>query len=126
MVKDGVTRSVRFSEAAIDKVVAWCSAHGRMRYGDVLVKRLGSMPVGMEGTALMKREVFLYNPDDLPGLHEIGPDPFTVTKNGAAVAVPCLINAIELEINGQQYVIAIDGLTDAYEEVTDPSKVAPT
>lgn len=121
-VKDGVMtgKKVRITEAAIEKIVAWCSTQGPTPYGEMLKKRLGSIPLGMEDAPSLNREVFLYNPDNLPGLHEIGPSPFTVTAAGAFTNTPSLVNAVELMIDGQLYVVAMSGFKeDDFEEV-DP------
>jgi hypothetical protein len=105
-MKDGATVNVRLTESAIDNVVAWCAAHGRLRYRDVLIRRFGSLPVGMEKAPNMDLEVYLYNPDDLPGLHELGPNPFITTERGVTTSAPSLANALELQIDGNLYVIA--------------------
>ena len=130
IVKDGVAgRKVSFTEAAIEKVVEWCSAHGRMRYGDVLQKQFGSLPLGMDNAAMLDSEVFLYNPDNLPGLHEIGPNLITVTENDPTLAEhgACLVNAWTLDIDGRRYVIAMRGFTEIdFEDVSDPFPIATT
>jgi hypothetical protein len=120
-VKDGETvgETVRLRESTIDAVVAWCSGpgHEKMRYGDVLKKRFGSLPAGMNA-ATLDMKVFFYNPDNLPGLHELGPNPFAMTEHGAITTAPSLLNALELDIDGRRYVIAMDGFKDAaYEDV---------
>jgi hypothetical protein len=113
----GAERTVRFRESTIDKVVTWCAAHGRMSYGDTLMKRFGSLPLGMENAAILSMEAFLYNPNNLPGLHEAGPNAFTVTENGVT-ANACLVNVLELTIDDRRYVIAMSGFTEAdYEDV---------
>jgi hypothetical protein len=109
-VKDGET--VRLRESAIDAVVAWCSGHEKMRYGDVWKKRFGSLPMGMDA-AILDMKVFFYNPDNLPGLQELGPNPFVMTENGARATAPSLLNALELDIDGRRHVIAMDGFADA-------------
>lgn len=110
----GGTR-VRIRASTIERVLEWCAKNGRMKYGDVLVKRIGSIPMGMEDSPLLKREVYLYNPANLPGLHEIDPNSFALNERGVTMA-PSLMSAIELLIDNQLYVIA--GLTDAdYEPV---------
>ena len=121
MVKDGVAgRKVRPTEATIKKVVEWCSAHGRMRYGDLLRKRFGSLPLSMDNAPVLNSEVFLYNPDNLPGLDEIGPNSTTV-ENAPTSARTCLLNAWQLEIDGRHYVIAMQGFTETdFEEVEAP------
>jgi hypothetical protein len=116
LVKPGTEpRKVRIAELTVDQVINWCAAHGRMRYGDVLKMRFGSIPMGMETEAGIDREVFLYNSNNLRGLHEMGPNPITM-RDGYATVEPSLATAIELLIDGELYVIA--ALTDAdYEPV---------
>lgn len=120
LVKDGVAgRTVRLTESAITKVVTWCSVHGQMPYRDVLIKRFGSVPKGMEDLPRLNMEVFLYNPDNLPGLHEIGTESCVMTENGPSLA-PCLANALELDIDGRFYVVAMHSFTEwDYEDVGD-------
>lgn len=123
IVKDGLPgRNVRFTEAAIGMVVAWCAERGPIRYGDVLQKQFGSLPAGMENTSMLNDEVFLYNPDNLPGLHEIGPNPLLVKGNRPTFAAPCLVNAHTLDIDGKRYVIAMHGfMEDDFQDVSDSS-----
>jgi hypothetical protein len=46
-IKDGQPgKLARISEAAIDRVVTWCSTQPRLTYGEVLVKRFGSLSLG--------------------------------------------------------------------------------
>ncbi|MGO9604612.1 MAG: DUF6602 domain-containing protein [Candidatus Binataceae bacterium] len=127
VVKDGVEfqrakhgapkRKVRLTEAAIEKVVTWFSVHGGMPYRDVLKKQFGSLPQGMENMANLDSEVYLYNPDNLPGLHEIGQNPIVMRGNAATLAAPTIANAHSLDIDGRHYVIAMDNFTDAdFEE----------
>ena len=122
IMRDGVAgRKVHLTEAAIEKVVSWCSAHGGMKYGDVLRKQFGSLPLGMEDAAMLNNEVFLYNPNNLPGLHEIGPTPITMMGDRPTLSAPCLANPYTLDIDGKRYVIAMDGFTDAdFEDVAEP------
>ena len=66
LVKPGTEpRNVRIAELTVDHVINWCAAHGRMRYGDVLKMRFGSIPMGMETEAGIDRKVFLYNSNNL-------------------------------------------------------------
>lgn len=106
----------RLTEHAINKVVTWCSANGPMQYGDVMKKRFGTLPVGMENTAMLNKEAFLYNPDNLLGLHEIGMNAIINTENGP-VFPPSLVNALELVIDNRFYVIAMDCFTETDYEI---------
>jgi len=127
LMKNGASEVIpfRLSESAIDKVVGWCSTHGQMRYGDVLQKQFGSIPLGMENSAILNMPVFLYNPDNLPGLHEIGQNPIMMIGNRPTMA-PCIANACTWDIDGQRYIVTMQGFTeDDYEDLSNPStKVA--
>jgi len=117
MNSDELGGKIRITESAIHKVVTWCSANGPMLYGDVMQKRFGSVPAGMENMPQLNMEVFLYNPDNLPGLHEVGPNPFTTIEKYPTM-VPCLASAFEWTIDGKLYVIASQGFTEIdYENV---------
>lgn len=117
LVKDGQPeRKVRPSPVMIEKILSWCSAHAPMRYDELLLKRFGSVPV--EINKIAEHKVFLYNPDNLPGLHEIEGPPFEITENGAKARQPCLANLLEFTIDGQNYAVAMDAFTDTdYEDI---------
>jgi hypothetical protein len=111
--KDGEPkRKVRFTEAAIERVVTWCAAHGPLRYGDVLRKRLGAVPIGFDAATLSSK-AFLYNPDNLLGLDDLDFNPVVNTGRGARATIPCLANSHCLEIDNHYYVIATDGFTES-------------
>jgi hypothetical protein len=113
-VKDG--RKVRPSAKMIDKIVSWCASRGPIRYDELLQKRFGSVPLGMEKIAPIK--VFLYNSDDLPGLREIEGPPLEMTDEGPKTKQPCLMNILEFTIDGENYAVATDGFADDdFEEV---------
>ena len=118
LVKDGQpSRKVRPSPEMIDKIVSWCSSRAPMRYDELLQKRFGSVPLGMEKVAANK--TFLYNPDNLPGIHEIKGPPFEMTQSGFVKATqPSLANLLEFAIDGNNYAVCMDGFTDAdYEDI---------
>lgn len=117
IIVDGTaTKAVRLKESTIDRVIAWCDSHGPMPYGDVLMAQYGSLPIGMEKAPILDMHVFLYNPENLPGMHEMGPDPFKEVGGRVTTSVPSLLTAISLVINDRHYVIA--GLVaDDYETV---------
>jgi hypothetical protein len=72
---------------------------------------------------ILNLEVFFYNPDDLLGFHEMGANPITMIGNRPSLS-PCLATAWTLDINGQRYVIAGDGLReDDWEDVHVPGIV---
>jgi hypothetical protein len=123
LIKNGVLgKPARITEAAIDRIIAWCSNRPPITYGEALIKRLGSLPLGMDDTAAVKRQVFLYNPDNLPGLHEIDPNSLKGTEENGFTIIPSLLNALELLIDNQLYVIATNSFKDGdYQEISDPT-----
>jgi hypothetical protein len=125
LTKDRATsgRPVRLKESTIDRVIEWCSTRGRIRYEEVLLKQFGEVPLGMEKMEIINLEVYLYNPDGLPGLHEMGQNPITMVGNRPTIA-PSLATAWTLDINGQRYVIAGQGFTeDDWEDAHVPGIV---
>lgn len=119
-MRDGQSVWSHISEQALDRVVEWCSACGTMKYGEVLIKRIGMIPLGMEDSQRLGWEVFLYNPGDLPGLHELGENPI-INPDGPYVSLrPCLATAMELLINDLLYVIPFDSLSS--EDYVDCGK----
>jgi hypothetical protein len=55
-------KEVRLTESAIERVVSWCSARAKIKYGDALVMRFGSVPLGMDNSPVLNVDVCLYNP----------------------------------------------------------------
>lgn len=111
----------RLTEAAVERVVRWCSANGRMKYGEVLRRQYGPMLICEFSAATLNSQVYLYNPDNLPGLHEIGPDIITQTASGPTFGSPCLTNALTLDIDDERYVVAMSGFTEAdFERAETP------
>jgi hypothetical protein len=113
-------RPVRLKESTIDRVIEWCSTQEPVRYETVLLKQFGMIPQGMENLRVLDLEVYIYNPDNLPGLHEIGKNPITMVGNRPSIA-PSLATAFTLDIDGQRYVIAGHGFTeDDWEDAHVP------
>jgi hypothetical protein len=122
LTKDGATsgRSVRLKESTIDRVIEWCSTRGRIRYEEVLLKQFGAIPLGMEKMDILNLEVYLYNPDGLPGLHKMGENLITMVDNRPSLS-RSLATAWTLDINGDRYVIAGHGFTeDDWEDAHVP------
>jgi hypothetical protein len=112
MIRDGDEKTVHMNEAAIERVVSWCASRGRMSYGDTLMKRLGTLPLGMDGLPMLDRQVFLYNPDNLPGIHELDRNPFEVSEAGVTLAAPSIVHAWELIIDDELYIVASQSFKD--------------
>lgn len=101
---------VRPNEAVIARVVDWCASRGTIRYEDYLLKRLGSLPVGLNNRQMLDRPVYLYNPDNLPGFHQLGDTPFHVDEGGVTPSQPSLLSIIEVVIDSHFYAICMDSL----------------
>jgi hypothetical protein len=116
-VTDGV--AVRPTEAALARIVDWCAAKGMIRYEEVLKKQFGELPLGLEGHRMLNRQVFLYDPDQLPGLHELDGTPFTTDEHGAHMTGPCLVPTQEFVIDGSFYVVCMASMSaEDFEEPT--------
>lgn len=101
---------VRPNEAVIARVVDWCASRGTIRYEDYLLKRLGSLPVGLNDRRMLDRPVYLYDPDNLPGFHQLGDTPFHVDEDGVTPSQPSLLSIIEVVIDGHFYAVCMDSL----------------
>lgn len=68
--KTGEDQVYRFTEAFITKLVTYCQDNGSLPLKELLHRRFGEIPHGMEGWDL-NQKVYLYNPDNLKGIHEV-------------------------------------------------------
>lgn len=110
--------AVRLNEAAIARIIAWCSSQGPMRYEDYCIKRLGTVPYGLSNQQVLDRHIYLYNPDDLPGLHELGDTALHVDEYGARLNEPSLASAYEVVIDGHLYAFCLESFgPEDYEVV---------
>jgi hypothetical protein len=119
-IKNGaLEKKTQLTEAALERIVNWCGVHGPIQYREVLKKQLGPMsPESSLNTDTLNQQVYLYNPGNLPGLHEIGENPVRISETGAEYASPCLASSITLDIDQRRYVIALCALTETdFEEV---------
>lgn len=115
-------RSVQPSAAALSKIVEWCATRPQLKYGEILLKQFGALPVGMEGSKVLQRKYHLYNPDDLPGLHELGSEPIVRSETGVMTIRPSLASLHKLVIDGDDYLVAIASLGEAdFEEAPTPA-----
>ncbi|AUT51929.1 DUF6602 domain-containing protein [Paraburkholderia caribensis] len=100
----------RLKESTLEKIVAWCAKTEKIKYSDILKKRVGVLPIGLtEGSAGMNTLVYLYNPDNFPGLDDLRANPPT-DGNGPADHFSTLLNVLELVIDGTPYVLAAASL----------------
>lgn len=102
--------AVRPNEAAIAKIVSWCARGEPISYEECLLRRFGSLPVGLNNRKVLDRHIYLYNPDNLPGFHELGDTPLQVDEDGVRPSQPSLLSVIEVVIDGHLYAVCMDSL----------------
>lgn len=104
-------KPMQFTEAALDRIVAWCAARPVLTYKDVLIRQYGQVPAGL-GPAELGQRVGLYDPDGLPGLAELGPDPFDQSGGTVRLKAKSLVNALSFRIDDALYVVPMDSLKE--------------
>jgi len=112
---ENLGKRMQLKETTIERIVNWCGSRGKLPYAEVMKLRFGQIPMGMEDIPRMKWNVYLYNPDNLPGLEDLR----IRVGNGGAVGDPShsLLFAMELLIDDEIYVIAPLQSPDDYEQV---------
>jgi hypothetical protein len=71
----------------------------------------------MDDSEMVKAKVFFYNPDNLPGLHEIDTSLAVMTETGVRFP-PSLASCISFDIDNERYVVAMHGFAESdFEEV---------
>ncbi len=91
----------KLSIAFINKVVSFCQKVGPISQEQLLLQRLGQIPLGMDDAEL-KRKVFLYNPDGLKGIHEI--KNAIVMENDRPIAAKGVMEPCHyIQVNGETY-----------------------
>lgn len=110
----GEILKVRLTEAMLDRIVSWCQEKGPMTLRDALLKRTGMIPTGKD-PKILNYEIFLYNPHNLPGLHELGPDGLKPSENGPHK--PTIASMLELNIDGRNYQISLYGFEESDFEI---------
>jgi hypothetical protein len=74
------------NEKFITKMVEWCKDKGAISHQDLLLKVYGQIPIGMPPGEL-EVMMYLYNPDNLKGTHEVK-KAFSFNKKNEVVADP--------------------------------------
>lgn len=103
---------VRLNESFIDRVYKECIQKEKIPYGDFLRKTLGTIPEYTEKIFDINHQVYLYDPDNLPGFHEIK-NPITFSDKAPVVTERMLIPFFELEINEEYFFIPQAYLCDS-------------
>ncbi|WP_438802389.1 hypothetical protein [Herbaspirillum rubrisubalbicans] len=115
--EDGLHKRVRYKQSTIERIVSWCSSTEKMRYGDFLKKQFGKLPLGAEQLPAFETLVYLYNPDNLPGLGDLkgGAAQFRGNPKGHFAT---LLNVVDIIVDGVPYILAINGFSEQdWEEV---------
>lgn len=70
ITKQGEKAVYRLNERFIKIIVDACKQSGPMTHKELMIRRIGQVPEGMEPSQL-EFEVYLYNPENLKGIHEV-------------------------------------------------------
>ncbi|MGS1027662.1 DUF6602 domain-containing protein [Burkholderia glumae] len=112
LVQDGSDHPVpaRLKESSLERIVTWCSNTEKLKYSEILKKRFGALPVGVtENSPGMNTMMYLYNPDNFPGIDELRKNPPN-DENMPSDHYSTLLNVFDLVIDGVPYVLAAASL----------------
>ncbi|MBN3791860.1 DUF6602 domain-containing protein [Burkholderia sp. Ac-20353] len=102
--------SARLKESTLEKIVAWCAKTEKIRHSDLLKKRFGALPAGVsENSAAMATLIYLYNPDNFPGIDDLRANPPTNMED-TPEPHETLLQMFELVIDGNCYALPIGSL----------------
>ena len=105
----------KLKEKFISKIVEYCRGKGSLTHEQLLLRRFGQIPVGMDPWELSVK-VYFYNPDGLKGIHEVE-NPIRMC-DGLAVASEAMIDpGLAITVNGDTYFIPQVYISDADIEV---------
>ncbi len=101
IMQDGSDSLHRLTLDFVDKVVQHCKKQGKTTHRELFIKQMGALPLGMEDDYL-NYEVYHYDPDGLPGMHEIeSPIDFS---GGRAVATKKMLSPSHwIEVDSDVY-----------------------
>lgn len=110
ILKKGRDEVFKLSEAFVSKVVTYCHKEGGMSHEQLLMRRFGQIPVGLDDRQL-NAKVFLYNPDQLKGIHEV--ENAITVHDGMAVAAEGVLEPCHcIIVNGETFYIPWVYVTD--------------
>ena len=101
VMRQGEDSLYRFSLDFIDKIVKHCKIEGRIKHRDLFIKQMGNIPQGIEDDYL-DYEVYHYDPEGLPGMHEIA-NPIDFSNGGAVATQRMLQPNHWIEVDGNTY-----------------------
>ena len=120
--KRGREEVVRLTEAFVEKVVEHCGQQGGMSEEELMRRRFGQIPDGLDADVL-RRQVFLYNPDGLKGLHEV--DEALTVKDGVAYAPEGSMEPCQhMVADGEVYYFPMSCVSDQDLEMVPGAKVS--
>lgn len=86
----------------IDRIATYCKGKGKITQREILIKQTGQIPIGCSENFL-NQLVYFYDPENLPGLHEVS-DPFEKDESGNFInKTRMLIPGYYIEIDGESY-----------------------
>ena len=111
----------KLSEDFIERVVQYCQKEGSLTQKELLIRRMGQIPVGMTQRDL-DVSLFLYNPSGLKGMHEVK-NPVAIC-DGMAIATKGMMDpCLQIDVNGEPYFIPWFYISrDDIEEIPGRSK----
>lgn len=109
----------RLNEKFIDKLVQWCKARGQITQEEMLLMQFGEIPHGSR-KEFLKKLIYFYNPDDLPGIHQVE-NAITIDEKGNAVTKERLISPSGfITIDKEVYYYPFAYVTESdYEEIQE-------
>jgi hypothetical protein len=110
LVRAGDTKTYAVTAALIEKLVTWASASQKVSLFSVLQHDFGSVPTGTKD-----RQLYFYNPEDLPGV------PMLLSgaiSNQDVMAVRSSVPSFQLIINNEEFLIPQAYLSDSDFEAT--------
>lgn len=115
IMKHGQDEVYKLTEAFISKVVKTCTSGETLTHEALLLKRFGQIPVGMDDSQL-GFEVYLYNPDNLKGAHEVH-KPYTMEHGRVVAAKEIMEPCHYITVNGETFYIPWAYVADSDMEV---------
>ena len=110
----------KLTEAFVAKVVVYCREHGSLSQEELLMRRFGQIPDGLEADEL-KRRVFLYNPEGLKGMHEVAEG--VTMKDGVAYAPERSMEPCQyIVVDGEVFYLPVVYVSDHDLEVLPETK----
>lgn len=101
IIREGKNSIYRLSLEFIDKVVKHCKVKGKIKHRELFIKQMGMIPQGMEEDYL-DYEVYHYDPDELPGIHEVK-TPFDFIDGRVVASQKMLQPSYWIEVDGETY-----------------------